>query len=118
MVSCRANPADEGEARCAPQADTAPQALALPCGQQSSQAHGFGDLPWHVLRSLMSHVVGHADVDSVRAARLVCRSWREALTVNITAAIFRPMTKQGLDIDFKNRPIINYDLEGLRAPAR
>lgn len=84
----------------------------------TAQAHGFGDLPWHVLRVLMSNVVGHADVDTVRASRLVCRSWRDALSVNITAAILRPLTKQSLDIDDRNRPIINHTLEGLRAPIR
>lgn len=84
----------------------------------TSQAHGFGDLPWHVLRVLMSHVVGHANVDNVRTSRLVCRSWRDALSVNITAAILRPLTKQSLDIDGKNRPIINYEVEGMRAPMR
>lgn len=100
-----------------PQSDDA-EANANVDAVHISQAHGFGDLPWHVMRVLMSHVVGHADVDTVRTSRLVCRSWRDALSANITAAILRPLTKQSLDIDGKNRPIINYEVEGMRAPVR
>jgi hypothetical protein len=38
----------------------------------------FGDLPWHVLETLMYYVLQLGDVDAVRSCRLVCKSWNAA----------------------------------------
>ena len=71
----------------------------------AAAARSFGTLPWHVLEVLMSHVTGRQDVDAVRAARLVCRSWNAAVDASISTAIMRPMTRSCQDVDRQGRPI-------------
>jgi hypothetical protein len=39
---------------------------------------GFGDLPPHVLETLMYHVLQLGDVDVVRSCRLVCKAWHRS----------------------------------------
>lgn len=45
---------------------------------QNVECHGFGDLPPHVLETLMYHVLRLGSVDTVRSCRLVCKAWRSA----------------------------------------
>lgn len=93
-----------------------PRALSALRRRRSAGAHSaaggdaaapatFGTLPWHVLEVLMAKVTARQDVDAVRAARLVCRSWNAAVDASIGTAIMRPMTRSCQDVDWQERPI-------------